>query len=182
MFKIVKIYRQENIAGIICREGSGGTIQTTLSERMVLFIWYVSSFNKYSSIADRFGVSESTAPCAIRNLLIFINDYLVERLIVWPIAAELQEMQDLHQSSHNFPGVCGMKDGTHISIRRPSERGIDYFNRKDYYSVILQGVVAEDMRFTNVFAGFLAKCMVHVYFGVHHPLKLVKICVEMDIC
>ena len=35
----------------------------------------------------------------------------------------------------------------------PAERGIDYYNRKDYYSVVLQVVVREDMRFTDVYAG-----------------------------
>ena len=32
----------------------------------------------------------------------------------------------------------------------PAERGIDDYNRKDYYSVVLQVVVREDMRFTGV--------------------------------
>lgn len=56
-----------------------------------------------------------------------------------------------------FPGVVGMIDGTHISITKPAERGIDYFNRKDYYLVVLQAVVMEDLRFIDAFAGFPGK-------------------------
>lgn len=50
-----------------------------------------------------------------------------------------------------------MVDGTHIPIRMPSERGIDYYNRKDFYSVVLQAVCREDLRFTDVFCGYLGK-------------------------
>ena len=53
-------------------------------------------------------------------------------------------------SSHRFPGVVGMIDDTHIAIRMPAERGVDYYNRKEYYSVVLQVVVREDKRFTDV--------------------------------
>lgn len=39
----------------------------------------------------------------------------------------------------------------------PSERGIDYYNRKDFYSIVLQAVVREDLRFIDIFAGFPGK-------------------------
>lgn len=50
-----------------------------------------------------------------------------------------------------------MIDGTHISITKPAERGIDYYNRKDYYLVVLQAVVMEHLRFIGAFAGFPGK-------------------------
>ena len=49
--------------------------------------------------------------------------------------------------------VVGMIDDTHIAIRMPAERGVDYYNRKDYYSVVLQVVVRED----NVFHGCISR-------------------------
>lgn len=117
----------------------------------------MASKDKYASVADRFGVSESTASYAIRNLLAFIAEYLVNILIVWPNAEELQEMQDVYLNVHQFPGVCGMIDGTHIEIEKPSVRGYVYYNIKDFYSIILQGVVAENLRFIDVFVGFPGK-------------------------
>lgn len=155
--KICEICLLENVSGIVSREAAGGTIQTPFGDRMLMLLWYMASLDRISSIADRFGVSESTASYSIRNLLRFFHDYLVDRMIVWPNAAELVEMQEMYEDLKNFPGVCGMIDGTHIPIRKPSVRGTDYYNRKDYYSVILQGVVVEDMRFTNVYAGFPGK-------------------------
>lgn len=56
-----------------------------------------------------------------------------------------------------FPGVCGFIDCTHIRIRKPKVRGIDYYNGQEYYSVIQQGVVREDLRFIDVNAGWPGK-------------------------
>ena len=117
----------------------------------------MASLDKYAAIADRFDMAESTACCAIRNLLRFIAAHMLPKLVTWPTAEERQEMRELYEASHGFPGVVGMIDGTHITIRMPAERGIDYYNRKEYYSVVLQVVVREDMRFTDVYAGWPGK-------------------------
>ena len=51
-----------------------------------------------------------------------------------------------------FPQVAAAIDGTHIPIRAPEENAADYFNRKGYYSVVLQALVDADGKFidTNV--------------------------------
>lgn len=155
--KICENCIQQNISGILCREATGGSVQKPLPDRILMFLWFMSSQDKYASIADRFGMSESTASCAIRNLLTFIHDNLLKRVIVWPTIAEQQEIKDMYNDLKGFPGVVGMIDGTHIPITKPSERGVDYYNRKDFYSVILQAVVREDLRFIDVFAGYPGK-------------------------
>lgn len=65
---IVDVCTAENIQGILCRQSTGGSVQKALEERLLMMLWYMASLDKYASIADRFGVSESTACCAIRNL------------------------------------------------------------------------------------------------------------------
>ncbi len=49
--------------------------------------------------------------------------------------------------------MIGAIDGCHIEIRRPHVRGIDYMNRKGFYSILLQGIVDEHGRFIDVFVG-----------------------------
>ena len=58
---------------------------------------------------------------------------MLSKLVKWLTAEESQEMCELYEASHGFPGVVGMIDGTHIAIRMLAERGVDYYNRKDYY-------------------------------------------------
>lgn len=143
--------------GITGTTGSGGSPQKPLDQRVLAMLWFLASQDKYASIADRFNFSESTACDAIRKLLKFMSDHLLNKLIVWPSADERQRIAALYEESKGFPGVVGMIDGTHIPIRRPPERGIDYYNRKDYYSVVLQGVVKDDLQFTNAYTGWPGK-------------------------
>ena len=79
------------------------------------------------------------------------------KCVKWPSEDELLEIQDMYFELKNFEGVVGMIDGTHIPIRKPKERGFDYYNRKEYYSVILQAVVRPDLRFTHVYCGWPGK-------------------------
>ena len=119
---ICEICNEELLVGITERTGSGGSPQKPLQERILMLLWYMASLDKYASIADGFGVSESTACSAIRNLLQFITDLQMNKIIVWPNAAEIQEMRDLYMDLHNFPGVTVMIDSTHIMIRKPTLR------------------------------------------------------------
>jgi hypothetical protein len=122
-----------------------------------MLLWFLASGDKYASIADRFGVSESTVCCAVRNLLKFIQDHLLERIITWPTSEERREMSEMYMELKHFPGIVGMLDGSHIPIKKPEVRGVDYYNRKDFHSIILQAVVREDMTFTNVYTGWPGK-------------------------
>ena len=47
-----------------------------------------------------------------------------------------------------FPQVAAAIDGSHIPIIRPVDSASDYFNRKQFYSIILQGAV--DYRDTSL--------------------------------
>lgn len=49
--------------------------------------------------------------------------------------------------------AVGAVDGCHIKIDKPVERHTDYFNRKHFYSLVLQGTCNEDRRFIDVFIG-----------------------------
>ena len=68
-----------------------------------MLLSYMASLDKYASIADRFGVSESTACTAIRHLLQFITDFLMNK-IIWPNAAEFQEIRDLYMDFAQLSG------------------------------------------------------------------------------
>ncbi len=53
-----------------------------------------------------------------------------------------------------FPGVVGLIDGTHISIRAPIEEPDAYINRKKFHSINVQVICDENMVLTDVLAGW----------------------------
>ncbi|KAA8578711.1 hypothetical protein FQN60_009233, partial [Etheostoma spectabile] len=57
------------------------------------------------------------------------------------------------ESRWGIPQCVGAIDGSHIPIIAPQEYHCEYFNRKGWHSIILQGVVDGKGLFWNVFAG-----------------------------
>ncbi|KAM3875345.1 cholinesterase-like [Diretmus argenteus] len=56
-----------------------------------------------------------------------------------PSAAELRAITQTFQDKWHFPQVTGAIDGTHIGIQALSDIPADYFTRKWFFSVVLQG-------------------------------------------
>lgn len=48
----------------------------------------------------------------------------------------------------------GAIDGSHIKIDKPVEDPDSYINRKQYFSIHVQGTVNHDMKFIDVFIGY----------------------------
>ena len=55
--------------------------------------------------------------------------------------------------SRGFPGVIGAIDGCHIPCKQPINNANDYYNRKGFHSIILQGVCDNKARFIDIFVG-----------------------------
>ena len=53
-----------------------------------------------------------------------------------------------------IPNIAGAVDGTHVSIKAPKTNHEDYFNRKNFYSYVLQGVVDSTGLFLSVSTGY----------------------------
>jgi len=67
------------------------------------------------------------------------------------------EFQDLHQ----IPYVVWVVNGSHIPIVAPRLHAADYYNRKRFHSIMLQGVVSSKCLFWDFFhrlGGFDARC------------------------
>ncbi|KAK5647828.1 hypothetical protein RI129_002720 [Pyrocoelia pectoralis] len=57
------------------------------------------------------------------------------------------------QERTGFPGVVGAIDGCHVPIKAPAHNAIDYYNRKQFHSVVLQGVCDHKCLFIDIFVG-----------------------------
>lgn len=55
---------------------------------------------------------------------------------------------------HDVLACLGMADRTHIPIMSPHDFAADYFNRKGWHSIIMQGMVDHLYLFTDVHIGW----------------------------
>ncbi len=53
--------------------------------------------------------------------------------------------------------MAGAIDGTHIGILAPADDPADYYNRKGFHSLILQGVVDHKLKFWDINMGWPGK-------------------------
>lgn len=123
-------------------------------KHILIFAWFAGHQTcSFRDVADRFDVCLSSLYDVITRVMTFLSSMATE-FIKFPTDEEKAETKSFYMSHKLFPNVVGSIDGCHIRIDRPSDRPTDYFNRKDYHSVVLQGVCNEKLTFLDVCMGF----------------------------
>ena len=86
-----------------------------------------------------------------------ITQHLMPRYVTIPTGSSLREVVEGFKTRWGFPQVAGATDGSHIPIVRPPESATDYYNRKCFYSIIIQGVVDYQGQFIDAYIGWPGK-------------------------
>ena len=79
---------------------------------------------------------------------------MLEKYIRFPTGEDLTNVINGFESKWGFPQCVGAIDGSHIPIAAPKLNHTDYYNRKGWYSMILQGVVDHDYLFRDICVGW----------------------------
>ena len=79
---------------------------------------------------------------------------LLPKYIKFPQGEDLQKVVDSFKCKYGFPQCIGVINGSHIPIISPNEFPADYFNRKGWHSVILQGTVNHLGMFIDINIGW----------------------------
>ena len=75
-----------------------------------------------------------------------------------PKDEKLCDIVDGFDTCWGFPQCAGVIDGTHIPILHPAgDSGSDYYNRKGFYSIIMQAVVDYGGKFLDIYIGWPGK-------------------------
>ena len=120
--------------------------------KTVIFLWYMANQNSFREISDKFNISQSTAHDIISVMLRRICR-LAAQFIRWPSPCEKIASMVAFRNIMKRNDIIGAIDGCHIRIQRPSQQGLDYMNRKGYFSILLQGICNHEGRFMDVFVG-----------------------------
>lgn len=125
-----------------------------MEKKLLFFIWTVSKQESFLSAGDRFNLSKSSAHLLFCEILHELCS-LMEDYIKWPPFHQYNSIsQAFKEKSGGFiPGIIGAIDGCHIEIKQPRNNCIDYYNRKNTHSIVLQGVCDDRCRFTDVYIG-----------------------------
>ena len=101
-----------------------------------------------------FGVSKDFACTIVHAVLYIISPTLKSKMIKFPKGAELDRVLHEYEEKWGFLQCGGAIDGSHIPIIGPNIDRANYYNRKGWYSIILQAVVDDRYRFTDIMEGW----------------------------
>ena len=92
-----------------------------------------------------FGVAKGTVCVILHEVCNAIVQVLMKKYINFPTGQQLKETIDQ---------CVGAVGGTHIEILAPEEYAKDYYNRKGYYSILMQAVADHRYCFTDINIGW----------------------------
>lgn len=126
----------------------------SLEKRIAVGLWRLSTVNSYRSCGLQFGLGKSTAKVICQEF----EEALCRKkdlFIRFPYTAdEVQAVMNDFEEEYHFPQIVGAVDGCLIEINAPPENKEDYFNRKQYYSINLRGIVNPQLHFQHIAVGF----------------------------
>ena len=123
-------------------------------KRVAITLWFLASGSDYRTVGHLFGVAKATVCVVVKQVCASIVKLLLPSYIQMPTGSALKEIVDGFKTNHDFPQCAGAVDGCHVPIVSPQQCPADYFNRKGWHSIILQGTVDDRGRFIDVYIGW----------------------------
>ncbi|XP_053894118.1 uncharacterized protein LOC128842275 [Malaclemys terrapin pileata] len=125
----------------------------SVEKRVAITVWNLVNPDRYRSVANQFGIGKSTVGAILLQVCRAINHLLLQRTVT---------LGNMHEIVDGFaeiglPNFGGAIDGTHNPILAPDHLASEYINRKGYFSMVLQALVDQQGRITDINAGWSGK-------------------------
>ena len=139
--------------------------------KVAVTLRHLASGAKYRDMQYAWRVPHNTISLVVREVCQAIIDVYKDELLKAPqTEEEWKNISDKWLEKWNFPHVIGAIDGKHVACRAPANTGSEFFNYKEYFSVILLAVVTYDYKFLWVdLSGKGSSSDAHIYN--HSALK-----------
>ncbi|XP_042320621.1 protein ALP1-like [Sceloporus undulatus] len=121
----------------------------SVKQRVAMTIWWLSSPLMYRKVASRFEIGRSTAAEIAIEVCLAMEKLLLRKTVQ---LGNYHKIMDGFQKL-GFPHCIGAIDGTHVTVCPPLGRREEYINRKQGFSVVLQGTTDHMGRFIDVEIG-----------------------------
>ena len=111
----------------------------SVEKQVAVTLYYLADEGRMRKVANAFDIGKSTVSKVVRRVTMAISRLLGPQYTKHPQTIEkVEEMATHFQQRHGFPQCIGAIDGTHIGIKKPSEKASDYINRKGSYTMNIQ--------------------------------------------
>ena len=105
-------------------------------------------------IGDVYGIGLNTTSTIVKEYCKAIRIHLRSLVFPKPTLARMKEIACAFEALHC---ILGATDGNHMPTLAPSHDPVAYYNRKGFYSCLLQGVVDADCKFWDYDFGWAGR-------------------------
>uniref|UniRef100_A0A1X7U837 Uncharacterized protein n=1 Tax=Amphimedon queenslandica TaxID=400682 RepID=A0A1X7U837_AMPQE len=123
-------------------------------KRVAITLWKLATNCEYRTIGHLFGVARGTACVIVNDVCKAIVKNLFSKYIRLPKGERLSDIVKNFEKKWGYPQCFGAIDGTHLPIIAPSECAKNYYNRKGFHSILMQGLVDCNYCFTDIYIGW----------------------------
>ena len=125
----------------------------SVEKRLAIILWFLATTAEYRTIAHLFGVARSSVREIVWETTAAIVHCLLSTYINFPVGKSLKSVVDGFFTKWSVPQCAGAIDGSHIAIKPPLNH-TDYYNRKGWYSILVQAVVDHNYLFRDICVGW----------------------------
>ena len=154
MSKETFTYLCAKLSPTLHRDNTSMRQAVSVEKRVAIALWCLATPAEYRTIAHLFGVARSTVCEIVHETCQAIVTVLLHKYIKFPSGEQVDSAVDGFKTKWGVPQCVGAIDGSHIPISAPALNHTDYYNRKGWYSVVLQGLVDHSYRFLDVYVGW----------------------------
>ena len=139
---------------LIARQNTQLRKCVSVEKRVAITLWCLATCSEYRTIAHLFGIAQCTVCEIVHDTCQAIVSALQKLFIKFPDSDNRQEVVDGFKSTWGMIQCVGSVDGCHIPVMPPALNHTDYYNRKGWYSIILQAVVDYKYIFRDICVGW----------------------------
>ncbi|XP_035918329.1 uncharacterized protein LOC118516979 [Anopheles stephensi] len=125
----------------------------TAQERLLITLRYLATGETFSSLQYLFRVSRSSISNIVKETCICLTKTLRSYVKLPSTKEQWLEVSKMFEQRWNFPHAIAAIDGKHFHTRAPAHSGSDYYNYKNFYSIVLLVMVHADYYFMFADAG-----------------------------
>ena len=126
----------------------------SVQKRIVITLWCLATPAEYQTVGHLFGVSWSSVCEIVHETCSGMVSVLLKTYIKFPTGDNIDNVVREFKGKWGVPQCFGAIDGTHIPVSVPSNNHTDYYNRKGWYSMIIQGLVDVSYCFLDICIGW----------------------------
>ncbi|KAJ8626988.1 hypothetical protein MRB53_020295 [Persea americana] len=126
----------------------------SVEKQVAIALRRLASGESQVSVGCSFGVGQSTVSQVTWRFIESMEERAKHHL-KWPEASKVEEIKEKFETAFGLPCCCGAIDATHIIMTLPAvETSDDWCDKERNYSMFLQGIVDNEMRFLDIVTGW----------------------------